>query len=156
MTDATTGNTFRAADIPQATYVQDDTGNNNISATAYAVGSPEVGVFFTAPTSGRVRITVGGGGRDNGTAAWARVFLSPQVFLDDVNGSELLAPTVNVRGWSSCDSNRDHQYGCRVSLIENLIPEQVYYARLMHFTDQAGPTFSVDLAARDIIIIPVP
>lgn len=156
MSDATTGKLFRAADIPPTGYMHDDTGNNNIVSTTYIVGSPEVGTFFIAPTSGRVRITVGGGARDNGATAVDRIFISPQIFLDDANGSELLAPSVSIYGWSSCDSDLDHQYGCRVGMISNLIPEQVYYARLMYFTDTGVDPDTADIAARDIIIIPVP
>jgi hypothetical protein len=55
------GQPIRAADFPPAVWAQDITTISNPTNTSYAAGSPEVSVTFTAPTSGRALIIVGGG-----------------------------------------------------------------------------------------------
>jgi hypothetical protein len=138
-------------------YVHDDGTQANISNTSYDPGSPEVGVFFVAPASGRVRLTVGGGFRDNGASNQERTFLSPQLFeVTPAGRIEVLAPSVTFRGYSGLAENREYQYGCRVSLIEGLTAGRLYYIRLMHLTDGGTDPDSADITARDLIVVPVP
>ena len=142
---------------PQPTaQAADDTILANLTNTAYAPGTPEVGVFFVAPPSGRVRLTVGGGFRDNGGAPLDRIFLAPQLFRESSAGTEILTPSVTFRGYLSCIANTEFQYGSRVSLLENLIPGQLYYLRAMYLTNPGTDPDTADIAARDIIVIPVP
>lgn len=142
--------------LPPTAFVHDDTVLANLTNTSYEVGSPEVGVFFVAPPSGRVRLTIGGGFRDNGASAVDRVFLSPQLFRDSSAGSEVLAPSVTLRGYLSVAADTEFQYGCRVSLIEGMTPGQLYYLRTMHLTSGGTDPDTADIAARDIIVIPLP
>ncbi len=152
--------TIRAGDLVRSlqptAFFHDDTVIANLTDTNYAAGTPEIGVFFVGPPSGTVRLTIGGGFRDNGASATDRVFLSPQLFLDGSSGSEVLAPSVTLRGYGSVDADTDFQYGSRVSLITGLTPGAMYYVRTMHATSAGTDPDTADIAARDIIVIPMP
>ncbi|MEU6781503.1 hypothetical protein ABZ912_20045 [Nonomuraea angiospora] len=142
--------------LPPTAFFHDDTTQVDLTNTSYATGSPEVGVFFVAPPSGKIRLTIGGGFRDNGGSNQDRVFLSPQLFQDSSAGSEILAPSVTLRGYLSISADNEFQYGCRVSLIEGLTPGQLYYCRTMQLTSGGTDPDTADIAARDIIVIPLP
>lgn len=137
-------------------FFHDDTVQANLVSTSYETGSPEVGVYFVGPPSGKIRLTIGGGFRDNGGSNQDRVFLSPQLFQDSSAGSEILAPSVTLRGYLSISADNEFQYGCRISLIEGLTPGQLYYCRTMHLTSGGTDPDTADIAARDIIVIPLP
>ncbi|MGI5155834.1 hypothetical protein [Microbispora sp. CA-102843] len=137
-------------------FYHDDASLVQLTPTTYEAGSPEVGVFFIAPPSGRVRLTIGGGGRDNGAAPFDRVFLAPQLFLENSSGQEIIAPAVGQRGFATPAQDSEFQYGCRVSLIEGLIPGRQYYIRVMHQTLPGTDPDTADIASRDVIVIPVP
>ncbi|MEU8362312.1 hypothetical protein AB0C27_40470 [Nonomuraea sp. NPDC048882] len=136
-------------------FVHDDTMVANIGHTSYAPGSPEVGVYFIGPPSGRVRLTIGGGFRDNGASA-DRIFLSPELFLENSAGTQVLAPSVTFRGYLSVAQDTEFQYGSRVSMIEGLTPGQLYYLRTAHLATPGTDPDSADIAARDLIAIPMP
>lgn len=142
--------------LPPPAYAADDTVIANIANTSYEPGSPEVGVYFTAPPSGTVRLTIGGGFRDNGASAVDRVFLAPQVFLEDSDGTVVLAASVTQRGYLSVAQDTAFQYGSRVSLVTGLLPGRRYYIRCMHLTSSGADPDSADIAARDLIVIPMP
>ncbi|WP_049562249.1 hypothetical protein [Nonomuraea sp. SBT364] len=141
--------------VQPTAYVHDDTIITEIANTSYETGSPEVGVYFIAPPSGRVRLTLGGGFRDNGASAVDRLFLAPQLFRDNSDGTQVLAPSVTIRGYLAAREDTEFQYGSRVSFIEGLTPGQLYYLRTMHLTNGTAPN-NADIAARDIIVIPLP
>lgn len=134
----------------------DDTTIANITNTSYVAGTPEIGVYFIGPPSGRVRLTLGGGFRDNGASALDRVFFAPQLFREDSSGTEVLAPSVTFRGYLSVAADTEFQYGSRVSMLENLVPGQRYYLRGMFLTSAGTDPDTADIASRDIIVIPVP
>ncbi|MET8050538.1 hypothetical protein ABZU75_23360 [Streptosporangium sp. NPDC005286] len=140
----------------QTAFFHEDTLIANLVSTAYETGSPEVGVYFVAPPSGRVRLTIGGGFRDNGASARDRVFLAPQLFRDSSAGTEVLAPSVTVRGYGSAAENTEFQYGSRVSLLDGLSPGALYYIRTQHLTSAGTDPDTADIASRDIIVIPMP
>jgi hypothetical protein len=154
MTDLAAGDLVRAA--APTSYVHDDTILANLTNTSYEAGTPEVGVYFVAPPSGRVRLTIGGGFRDNGGSNVDRVFLAPQLFQDSSAGTEVLAPSVTIRGYLAAREDTEFQYGSRISFIEDLAPGQLYYLRTMHLTSGGTDPDTADLAARDIIVIPLP
>ena len=142
--------------LPQTAYFQDDTTITQITSDVYITGAPEVGVFFIAPPSGTVRLTVGGGFRDNTGAVPDRIFLVPQLFVGDSTGEEVLPPSVTVRGYGSVAENLEFQYGCRVSLIPGLTPGALYYIRAMYSITPGTGSDLADIAARDLIVIPMP
>ncbi|MGI5285239.1 hypothetical protein ACQEVF_25385 [Nonomuraea polychroma] len=154
MSDIESGDLVRT--FSPTAFVHDDTTQVDLTNTSYATGSPEVGVFFVAPPSGRVRLTIGGGFRDNGGSARDRVFLSPNLFRDNSEGTEVLAASVTLRGYLSVAADTEFQYGCRVSLIEDMTPGQLYYLRTMQLTSGGTDPDTADIAARDIIVIPLP
>lgn len=143
------------ADVGVTSYFQDETFVGSINSTAYVTGTPEVGVTFQASTSGKARVTVGSGFRDEG-ASVDRVFLALQLFFDNSSGTEVIAPSVTTFGHGSCDVNTEFQYGCRVGLLTGLTPGQVYYARLQHLATPGTDPDSADVTGRGLIIIPVP
>ncbi len=143
--------------LPVTAFFHEDTLQANLTSTSYEVGSPEVGVYFLAPPSGTVRITVGAGVRDNGASARDRVFVSPAVYRMTPTGlEEILTPSVTLRGYGGSEAVTEMQYGCRVSLLTGLTAGQLYYARTMHFTSSGTDPDTADIAARDIIVIPMP
>jgi len=151
--DLFAGSTVKALDTPPTVYALDTTTISNITQTSYTAGSPEVGVTFTGPTSGRVLITVGGGLRNN-AANSDRVGLAPQVFETDSSGAEVLAPTV-FRGVSSegIATAGDFAYRGRTTMLDGLTAGQQYYARVMYIKfGSAGTT--PDVSARDILVAP--
>ena len=153
MSELLAGTTVKAGDTPPTVYSLDTTTISNISNTSYAAGSPEVGVTFVAPTTGRVLVTVGGGLRNN-AANSDRVGLAPQIFETDSSGTEILAPTV-FRGVASegIATAGDFAYRGRTTMVEDLTPGQQYYARVMYIKfGSAGST--PDISARDILVAP--
>lgn len=154
MPDLLAGSKIRAADTPSTVYAQDTTLNANISNTAsYATGTPEVGVTFIAPTTGRVTISVGASMRNDAANA-DRAAVTVQVFQTNSSGTEILAPTV-FRGVSTdgiASAGEYCTYG-HTTLLEGLTPGQQYYARTMQIKfGTAGTT--PDITMRDILIAP--
>ncbi len=157
MPNITSGSIITGLDLPPAVYDSDDTLLLNLTVLDYTVGSPEVGVTFVAPTSGRVRLTVGGGLRDS--SAVDRVFLSPQVFRgSSSSGTEVLAPSVTIRGFGSTDKSNEFVYASRTSMLTGLTPGTTYYARVMYVVSPAAAAANAtaDIGFRDIAVVPVP
>jgi hypothetical protein len=153
MPDLLAGSTVKGLDTPPSADAFDNTVISYNSTTP-AAGSPELGVTFTAPTTGCVRITVGGGLR-NAAANDNRIFLSPQVFLGTSSGgTEVVAPTVSQRGIGSTGgfANNGYQYLSRTSRLTGLTPGATYYVRTMHAT--ANTAGNCDIAARSILVEP--
>lgn len=154
MPEILAGALVRTDDRPAAAFEQDTTTITNITSTSYIAGSPVVDVTFTAPTSGRVSVTVGGGVRDNSAGSGNRVWLAPEVRVDDVSGAVVLAADAEARGISSgvfsLLSNEFHYYSRR-RLLTGLTAGGTYYARVMYRV--TGGT-TCDVSAREIGVIP--
>lgn len=149
--DREAGRIVSALDTPRTVWAFDDSLQLNLTSTDYVAGSPEVGVRFVAPSTGRVLLTVGGGCRDNTNDN--RVFLAPQVFQDDSSGTEVLAPSVEQYGYSPPGTASAFMSGSRSSLLSGLTPGQVYYARVM-MSAEIATSSSADVAMRDISVEP--
>ena len=65
------GGSVYGVDFPPSQFDQDWTAISNITSTSYIVGPTEVAVTVTAPTSGRVLVSVAGGIRNNAATAFA-------------------------------------------------------------------------------------
>lgn len=152
MPDLLAGSKVRAADTPPAVYAQDISTIADITSTTYISGTPEVGVTFIAPTTGRVKLTVGGSLRNN-AANSDRVTLTPQVFVTNTSGVEFLAPTVFRGICTDGTQNADYCTYGRTTLLEGLTPGQQYYARVMHAKFGSGGA-TCDVAMRDILVDP--
>lgn len=159
MTDLLAGSKIKALDFPPTVHAEDSTSIPNISNTSYAAGSPEVGTTFTAPTSGRVLITVSAGIRNNASNS-DRVFVTCQVFLGtSASGTEIQTPTASPFGVSTPggSATADNQYLSRTGVLEGLTPGTTYYARTMHVLSSAGtPANTGDIAYRGLIVAPTP
>ncbi len=148
------GQPVRAADWPAVAWASDSTSIANPSNNTYIAGTPTVSVTFTAPTSGRVLLIVGGG---VGNSAGAnRIFLSPEVRLTDSSGAVVLTPSVTNRGFSSDNVAVGHHYGSRESVLEGLTPGQTYFARVMYTVTSDGGTNPADIEHRDIGVVALP
>ncbi|WP_049562248.1 hypothetical protein [Nonomuraea sp. SBT364] len=149
------GRPVRALDFPPAAWAQNSTQINNPSNSGYITGTPEVSVTFTAPTSGRVLLIVGGA-LGNG-AGGDRIFLSPEVRETNSSGDLVLSPSVTSRGFGSDICAGAFHYGSRESVLEGLTPGQLYYAVVKYAvatTDSGGST--QDIGCRDIGVVPIP
>lgn len=153
MGDLVSGTVVDALDFPPAVEYNDATQIDNPTNTTYSAGSPVVGGTFVAPTTGRVRLIVGGGlGNSSGAD---RIFLAPQVFLGvDATGTEILAPTVVTRGYSAENGSAGFHYGSRLSILEGLVPGATYYARIMHVVSADPGAQTGDIAYRQLTIAP--
>jgi hypothetical protein len=153
------GTRILALDYPPAVQVFDATTIiNGTITTTYAAGTPEVGVTFMAPTTGRVLLTIGGG-VENNAANNDRVFVAPQVFLGtSAAGTEILAPTAPQYGIASGGgyTTDGYQFLSRTSLIAGLTPGSTYYVRTMHAqVNNSGATASTsDLSGRSLVVAP--
>lgn len=147
------GSEITALDMPPAVEVQDFTAIDNATNTTYQPGTPVAGVTFTAPSSGRVLLIIGGG---LGNGVGNRVLLSPQVFQGtSAAGTEILAPGVPTRGFSSYGNATGTHYGTRETLLEGLTPGQNYYARVMHKIINDGLGNNSDIKGRQLTIAPI-
>lgn len=152
------GTRILAMDYPPVVSAYDGTAISNITSLVYIAGSPEVGVTFMAPTTGRVTVTVGGGVRNNGSNN-DRVFIAPQVYLGtSAAGTEILAPTAPQFGISSGGgfTNDLFQYLSRTSLVEGLTPGSTYYVRTMHVqvNNSGAASGTSDLQSRSVVVAP--
>lgn len=123
----TAGQRILAADFVTPVTATDSTILANISSTL-AVGSPEVGVTFTAPTSGMVIVTVGGSIVESGGTTAAGI-IDYRITEDDSAGAEVVATGSNAR---RCVLQANTQSGeaSRSSLVTGLTAGQVYYAQI--------------------------
>lgn len=142
--------------LPPTETANDETYQIELTNTAYAPGTPEIGTTFLAPPSGRVRITVGGGLSDNGGSARDRIILTVQLWTVNTDGSEVIQPVEAPRALISCANNSLPAYGCTVSMAEGLTPGQLYYIRLMHATSAGTDPDTADITYRSVIVIPMP
>ena len=152
MPDLLVGATIRPADFPAAVFVQDGTLQNDITTTAPAtVGSPTLATTWVAPTSGRVIVVIGIGGRAG--ANGGRVFGIPETFLGTGPGGTNIIPNTDdeQHGVSTPEDVIDYCYVSRRSLLTGLTPGDTYYTRYVHWADNAG---TADITVRDLTIIP--
>jgi hypothetical protein len=157
MADIEAGTEVRTLDahLPAITNTDDTIIANFAVATGFTfeTGSPEVGVFFIAPTSGRVMVIVGGGARDN--SAGSRVFIGFEIRRIDGNGEVIQSPN-DTRSYGVPSQEINFVYGCRIRFIESLTPGEQYYARVQHAVDVATDPDTHDISARDISVVPLP
>lgn len=147
----TAGQRVLAADFTAAAYDEDSTEQTNIT-DSYSIGSPELGITFTAPTSGKVLIILGLRARDNG--ATSSVVLDFDLFEDDSGGSQILAVAGSTRRLEQNFENDSRTQAVSKSyLVDGLTAGQIYYARTQHYATPGG---SADLIYRTITALPQP
>lgn len=141
-------------DFPPSQYDQDWTTQLNITTTSYVVGTPEVAVSITAPTSGKVMVCVGAGIRNN-AATNERAVVTYEVLEDGPNGPVFTAESA-YRGITSCgiQASQEFTYRGNFSLETNLTPGRQYFFRVKHRSINGAGT--ADISSRNILVFPVP
>ena len=151
-TEIKAGDQITADFWPPSVQADDGTVISNITNTTWAPGSPEVGVAFTAPKTGRVGIAVCGGMRE--TSATNRVFMTYELFLgSDNTGVQVEAPAI-ARGISTSGNtvaSLDQAMGA-LEMYEGLTPGSTYYARIVYETEGGATN---DITRRRIIVFPL-
>jgi hypothetical protein len=137
---------------PPAVKAEDFTNNNNITSTTWVVGSPEVGVTFTAPSSGRVCVCLHALATQQ--AAGDRVFVEYRIYLGTSTSGTLFQTNDSFNGISSSGSTSGTSEFSKghMSLVEGLTPGSTYYAVIGHLIEGAGTTSDVN--GRRIIVFP--
>lgn len=148
------GATVYGKDFPPSQSDQDWTVQLNITTTSYVTGTPEVGVNFTAPTSGKALVCIGAGIRNN-AATTERAIVTYRVFEDSSAGSVFTSESA-YRGITSCGIQvaQEYTYHGNFSLETGLTPGRNYYFQVLHRSLNGAGT--ADIASRDICVIPVP
>lgn len=154
MPNLISGGSVYGRDTPPSVSDQDWSAITNVTSTTFIVGSPEVGVNFTAPTSGRVLISVGGGIQNN-AATLEQGAISYTLFEGSSDGALL----VNADARNGVQSNGvaisgSFQYMGGFSMEDDLTPGVNYYAQVRHRCILGNGT--IDISSRDIIVIPLP
>ena len=152
MSDLLAGTEIRAVDTPPAVSAFSQDAQLNIDHSGYEEGDPQVAVTFTAPTSGRVLVHVGGGGQNN-AANDARADLAFEIREDDESGAVVVAASIVNHGVSFADRN-GFEYKGRTTLHEGLTAGATYFARCMHKNNNVGSGTTCDLNLRDIAVTP--
>lgn len=148
------GTNVYGLDFPPSQYDQDWTPISNIAETVYTVGTPEVAVSVTAPTSGKLFVAIGCGIRNNAATAESG-YVSFQIFEDSPDGALYQAANDDY-GVRSCGiaASQEFQYHGNTSLITGLEAGRSYYFQVVHKSAIGAAT--ADIASRNILVIPVP
>lgn len=154
MTTLPPGSNVYGLDFPPSQYDQDWTVIPNIATTTYVAGTPEVAVAVTAPSSGKLFVCLGCGIRNDAATAESG-YVTYQVFEDSVNGALYQAANddYGVRSTGIAQS-QEYMYHGNMSLVTGLTPGRSYYFQVVHKSALGNST--ADIAARDILVIPVP
>lgn len=154
MATITPGSQVYGRDFPPSQYDQEWTTIANITATTFTAGSPEVGVGYTAPTSGKAFVSIGAGIRNN-AATNERAEVTYEVFEDTSDGLIFQAANADL-GVKSCGiaQSQEYRYVGNMSLVTGLTPGRQYYFRVVHRSINGAGT--ADIASRSILVIPVP
>lgn len=152
MAELLAGSIIRTNDRPTSSmWAVSTTLISDITSTTPIAGSPVVDLTFTAPTSGRVKLTVGGGMRNN-PASGHSVLMAPEVWLGtDATGTLVLSANAEERGVRSIKDATQFHYYSRRTLLEGLTAGATYYARVLH--EVTGGT-TCDIAVRELGVVP--
>lgn len=157
---AAPGDIISTLDAPPSVHAFDNTTQGNVSNTTPAAGSPDVGVTFTAPTSGYVFVCVGGGLRDN--TGSNRIDLSVELRQTDGSGSVIVGADTSFAGWTNAPvTSGAFQFGSRPfvlpaddnGLAAPLTPGDTYFVRVMQSVSGGS---SADIFNRFLTVAPVP
>ncbi len=148
------GQRIKAADFQATVEASSLTVLTNISTTL-SVGTPEVGVVFTAPTSGKAMITIGASFADDSGAN--NVGILDSKLFQGTNGSgtlilntgSLLRRLILQPG----DVANQSQEASRTFLVTGLTAGSSYYVQLLH---AAWTGATLDIYARQVVAQPLP
>lgn len=148
------GSPVYGEDFTPTVFDQDWTEQLNLTNTSFAAGTPEVSVNFTAPTSGKAFVMLGGGVRNN-AATNERIILTYEIYQDSTFGSRFQAANQDL-GIKSCGiaAAQEYTYRGNFSLATGLTPGALYVFRVVQACVNGAGT--ADIASRDIAVIAVP
>lgn len=158
MTDLLCGKSIAAADWPQTKSSYEATQHLNLSTTSFSKGTVNVEITFTAPTSGRVLIYIGGNARNNsynGTTNTDYIIMSAE--LRETNSSGTIIQATATQGMYTCRWAGPMTAFCvrqRVSMKDGLTPGGTYW--LSHQFRTANGSSSADIDRRYLIVRPLP
>lgn len=154
MPEIVSGSQVYGRDMPPSVSDQDWSTIANITTTSYVTGSPEVGVNFMAPTSGRVLTAIGCGIRNNSAANADRGIVTYIVYEDSSDGDIVEAASAfnGVTSNGTALAEEFHYVG-GFNMIQNLTPGRNYYLQVVHRVTIGSGT--VDIASRDVTVIPL-
>lgn len=140
---------------PESVEVTEATAQTNISSTSFIAGSPECGVGFTSPSSGRVAVCVSAGLAEQ--SAGDRIAFTFEVYEGTSASGTLVRPArtpmgITTLGDTTAGGSLELVHGNMV-MIDGLTPAVSHYARTVHAVD-AGTTN--DLTQRRLTVIPLP
>lgn len=155
MAEIQAGDLIASAWWPESVESEDATLNANITSTAFIAGTPEVGVGFTSPSSGRVAVCVAAAFMEQ--SAGDRVLVSFEVYQGTSAAGTLKRSARSIFGVSSngdttAAGGLEHGHGNMI-MVDNLTAGVAHYARLVHAVD-AGTTN--DVTRRRITVVPLP
>lgn len=154
MPELVSGSQVYGRDMPPSQYDQDWTTIANITTTSYVTGTPEVGVNFIAPTSGRVLTSIGCGLRNNSAANADRVIVTYIVYEDSSDGDVVEAASAfNGVTMNGTALSSEFHYVGGFNMLQNLTPGKNYYLQVVHRTTLGSGT--ADIASRDCAVIPL-
>lgn len=151
------GGSVYGVDFPPSAHDQDWTVIANLTSTSFVAsqtGIPEVGVNFTAPTSGRVLVCLGVGARNN--AANTDRSIVTYILYEDSSAGPVVTAASAYSGITSCGhgSSTAFHYGGSYMMEEGLTPGKNYYCQVVYRVTAGSGT--VDIASRDITVVPLP
>lgn len=153
MPDLIPGGSVYGRDTPPSVNDQDWSPITNVTSTTFIVGTPEVGVNFVAPTSGRVLICIGAGIQNN-AATLEQGAVSYALFEKSADGPLLFAADArNGVQSNGVAISGSFQYMGGFSMEEALTPGVNYYAQVRHRCILGNGT--IDISSRDITVIPL-
>lgn len=147
------GQRIKALDFTPAVGAESTVPHLNIGTTP-VVGSPEVGVVFTAPTSGKALVTIGASIGDDSGANTIGI-IDYQLYLGTNASGTLVLGTGSLNrrcNIAAGDTAGQTQEMSRTSLVTGLTPGASYYVRTMHYSYTGTP----DLFARQLAVQPLP
>jgi hypothetical protein len=154
MAEAKVGDEISTDWWPESVTVNEGTDQLNVTSTVYIAGTPECGVEFVSPKTGRVGISVAADMRNNDTAG-NRIFVSYEVYEgSDATGTLVQSPLA-ARGVSTSGDTAGSEamrHG-NMSMVEGLTPGVDHYVRTMH---QVSGGTTNDIFHRTLVVIPLP
>ncbi len=148
------GQRIKALDFQPMVEASSTATLTNIT-TPLAVGTPEVGVVFTAPTSGKALITIGASFADD-TGADNVGILDSKLFLGTNGSGTLVLSTGDLRRRLILQPGNvanQSQEASRTFPVTGLTAGASYYVQLLH-QSWAGAT--LDIYARQVVAQPLP
>lgn len=138
---------------PPAVMVNDATDQTDITSTSFTAGSPEAGVGFTSPLTGRIGVCLVAGMLEQ--SAGNRIQVGFEVYEGTSAAGTLVRGVKNGLGVSTSGNSGSvlEQVSGNMCIVEGLTPGVAHYARVMHAVD--GGTTN-DVTHRRLIVFPAP